>query len=39
MFFRHTPCLGNKYMLDIQILQRTPFLQNMPLVLVSIYVR
>ena len=39
MSFRHTHCLGNKYMLDVQILKKTPFSQNIPLVLVSIHVR
>ena len=24
MYFRHTHCFGNRYMLDIQILKKTP---------------
>ena len=40
MSLRHTHCLGNKYLLDIQILEKkTPFLQSIPLVLDSVHVR
>ena len=39
MSLRRTHCLGNKYMLDVQILKKTPFSQNIPLVLVSVHVR
>ena len=38
MSFRHTDCLGNKYV-DIQIFEKTPFLQSIRLVLVSVHVR
>ena len=36
MSFRHTHCLDNKDMLDIHILKKNTFLQNIPLVLVSV---
>ena len=39
MSFRRTDCLGNKYRLDIQILKKTPFSQNIPIVLVSVHLR
>ena len=38
--FQHTHCLGNKYMLDIKIIKKTPpFLQNIPHVFVLVHVR
>ena len=39
MILQHIHRLSNKFMLDIQILQKAPFYQNVPLVLVSIHVR